>query len=105
MIPPAALNSGERAFVAVLRRRYPDAAFVLGDCPVTPEDPNVAAQVAASATADLHTVNESGQHLAPFLSVEAAPEANQRPARRNLDQGGPIVAEPCPAPPSPAAPG
>lgn len=60
MIPSAALERGERAFVAVLRRRYPDALFVLRDGAVGPEDADVAGEVAAGAAADVDPVDERG---------------------------------------------
>lgn len=59
-IPTAALDRGEQAVLAVLRRKHPDCVFVLRDGAVGPDDGNVAGKVAARATADDHTVEESG---------------------------------------------
>ena len=59
LLPPAALERGERAFVSVLRRRHPDALFVLralGEAPVGPVDADVPGEVAARAARDLDPV-------------------------------------------------
>ncbi len=88
MIPLAALERGERAFVSVLRRRYPDAAFVLRDRTVSPEDADASGEVAASASADLDTIEEPGDDLAPLNRVEALPKLRKGASRRNPRQAG-----------------
>jgi hypothetical protein len=80
VIPPAVLEQGEQAFVRVLRRRHPGAAFVLGDCPVRPEDANVPGQILGGATGDLDPIEEAGENLAAFEGVETAPQGAERPA-------------------------
>ena len=88
MIPAAALERGERAFVDVLRRRNPDASFVLRERSVGPKDPAVAGKVAARTEADFNTIEEPVEHVAPLSDVEAAPKRRKRPSGRNPSQAG-----------------
>lgn len=88
VIPPAALERGEQAFVNVLRRRHPDASFVLRDLPVTPDDADVSGQVAGSATGNLYAGKEAGQDLPTLHRSEAAPQLRERSSDRNTSQAG-----------------
>ena len=74
MIPPGVLEEGELAFVRVLRRRHPDAAFLPSDCPVRPQDPEVSGQVSRGAAGDLDPVEETGENVAALEGVETLPE-------------------------------
>lgn len=80
MIPSVVLERGERAFVAVLRRRYPDALFLVRDGAVGPEDADVSGEVAAGAAADVDAVEEADQDLALLGRGEAVPQLDERSA-------------------------
>jgi hypothetical protein len=88
VIPPAALERGERAFVAVLRRRYPDASFLVRDRAVSPEDPNVPGEIGAGATADLGAFDEPGQNIAALKRRKATPKSRERSSDGNPGQAG-----------------
>jgi hypothetical protein len=77
MIPSVALERGERAFVAVLRRRYPDASFVLRDRAISPDDSSVASEIGAGTTANLDLVEEPAENFTPLSRGEAAPKVDQ----------------------------
>jgi hypothetical protein len=88
MIPPIALERGERAFVAVLRRRYPDAAFVLRNGSIRPEDADVPGEGGAGATGDLDAVEEAAQDFSTLERVEVVPEIGEGSSNRNPGQAG-----------------
>lgn len=90
MIPPAVLERGERAFVAVLRRRFPDAAFLPRDREgaIRPEDPDVAGDAAAGAAVDFDAGDESGEHVAALSDREATPKRRQGTAGRKPRKAG-----------------
>ena len=56
LMPEAAREAGERAFVRVLRRRYPGALFIVhdveGDRPVTPGDGQSVGEILGGPTSD-----------------------------------------------------
>ena len=90
MIPAGVLEHGERAFIDVLRRRYPEALFDVRDLTerkrsVRPVDPDVMDEVTTGAARDLDPIEEAGEHVAPLGNVEAAPEFDQATAGRNRD--------------------
>ena len=58
-IPQAALERGEQAFLAVLRRQHPSCLFVVRDSPVRPDDLHASLEVAARAQPDDDAVEES----------------------------------------------
>ena len=85
MIPPAALEQVEQAFVRVLRRRHPDALFIVrdlgeGESPILPADTNVASEIPARAAGDFDLTDEAGEHVPPLPNVETVPEGRERPA-------------------------
>jgi hypothetical protein len=93
MIPAAVLEDVERAFVSVLRRRHPNALFIVrdignGEAPVSEDDADVLAEFRARATVDLNAVNEAGENGAALESVEALPKSRKRSTRRKASQGG-----------------
>ena len=88
MIPAAALERGEWAFVSVLRRHYPDASFVLRDRAVSPDDAHVADKVGAGTAADLDPIQEARHNLAPLDRVEAPPKLGKSATGRNPRQAG-----------------
>ena len=82
-IPPAVLERGEQAVVNVLRRRYPDASFVVREIDgrsICPDDRDVADEVGARAAANVHSIQEAGEHLAPLGGVEAGPQVDESSA-------------------------
>src|SRR5712691_8376816 len=93
LIPAAVLARGERAFVEVLRRRYPDALSVVRDVEVSegavrPGDADVAGEVAAGAAADLDATEEAGEDVAPLGRSELVPEVGEyAPGREPGDAG------------------
>ena len=81
MIPPAVLEQGERAFVSVLRRRYPDAAFDvrdIGDRSIEPVDADVSGEVGARTTTDHDLIDETAENVTTLPTIESGPEINQR---------------------------
>ena len=87
-IPPRALEQGERAFVAVLRRRFPGHCFVVRDCPVAPDDADVAVEAGAGTAADLDAVEEADEHLSTLDRLEARPMRGERASGRNPREAG-----------------
>ncbi len=83
-IPPAVLERGEQVFVRVLRRRHPNALFVVrdreGDTAVRPRDPDVAEEVARSSEPHLDGADETAQHLTPLDGIEPVPQVRENPA-------------------------
>ena len=88
MIPAVALERGEQAFVRVLRRRFPDAAFLVHEAAIGPEDADAPGQVGAGAAADLHAGQEAGQNLATLRGRESGPKRRKRPSGRNPGEAG-----------------
>ena len=82
-IPAAVCERGVAAFVAVLRRRHPDAVFVVRDASVEPLDPDVAPKVAGRAPGDDDSTDEPGENLAPLADAEALPERGEASTDRN----------------------
>jgi len=86
VIPAAVLDRGERAFVQVLRRQHPDALFLVRDCPVRPDDPNVPGQVPGSAAGDDHAVKEADENIPPLVTIEPLPKVGEGASRRDSSQ-------------------
>ena len=89
MLPPGVLEQGEQAFLRVLRRRHPDAAFLprarLPSVQKIRTFPRCSLLVAAG---DFEAVEEAGENLPAFAHVEALPLHSERPADRQTRQAG-----------------
>jgi len=63
-IPPSVLDRGERAFVNVLRRRHPNAVFIVrdiqGEGAVAPLDADVPGEITGGTAADNDRTEEPG---------------------------------------------
>lgn len=80
--PPAVLERIEQAFVDVLRRQHPDAAFIVrdvgdGERPVGEPDANVGGEVRARAALDVHPLDEAREDGPARGDVEAAPKVDE----------------------------
>jgi hypothetical protein len=79
-IPASVLARGERAFLGVLRGRYPHADFLvrdLGKGAVGPVDADMGGQVGVRPARNLDPVKEAGEDVASLTGGEALPEAKQ----------------------------
>jgi molybdopterin-biosynthesis enzyme MoeA-like protein len=77
VIPAPALEAGERAIVRVLRRRYPDASFVVRDGAIGPLDDHMLLEAARRATGDNYAAEEAGENLSTLGGLEAFPEVDE----------------------------
>jgi hypothetical protein len=86
-LPPSVLERIEHAFVQVLRRRHPDAVFIVrdigeGERPVSPINAHLAFETGAGAAVDVDSIKEPCEDGAPLQPGEAVPEVDQRPTNR-----------------------
>lgn len=88
MIPAAALARGERAFVAVLRRRYPDATFLVRDGAVGPLDDDMLGQVRGCTARDDNPAKEASENLPALGGLEALPKLDERATNGKLRKAG-----------------
>jgi hypothetical protein len=86
VIPADVLERGERAFVQVLRRQHPDALFLVCDCPVRPDDPNVPGEVPGGAAGDDHAVEEADENIPSIEAIESLPKVGEGASRRDSSQ-------------------
>jgi hypothetical protein len=83
VIPPAVLEQIDQAFLTVLRRDHPDAAFIVrdigeGERAVSPDDLDAALKVRASTPANVDAVDNGREHGAAAVEIEAIPERPER---------------------------
>lgn len=88
MIPPTARESGEQAFLRVLRRHYPDAGFVIRDGAAGPLDDDMLLEAARRATGDNDTAEEAGENLTTASGLETLPQVDERASNGKLRKAG-----------------
>ena len=93
MIPPGVLEQIDQAFLGVLRRDHPDAAFIVrgigkGERPVSPNDLNAALEIRAGTPANVDAIDGASENGAAAGQVEPVPELPQRPSGRKMRQAG-----------------